>query len=60
MKQTQTFAVAAATLLLTACGTIGQASTSSSTSAASGSVLGSVLSDVLQCGTLRNVITSVI
>lgn len=60
MKQTKTFAVAAATLLLTACGTIGQASTSSSTSAASGSVLGSVLSDVLQGGTLSNVITSVI
>ena len=60
MKQTKTFAVATATLLLTACGTIGQASTSSSTSAASGSVLGSVLSDVLQGGTLSNVITSVI
>lgn len=60
MKQTKTFAVAAATLLFTACGTIGQTGTTSSTGAASGSVLGAVLSDVLQGGTLSNVITSVI
>ena len=60
MKQTKTFAVAAATLLLTACGTVGQAGTTSSTGASSGSVLGSVLSDVLQGGTISNVISSVI
>lgn len=66
MKKTKTFAVAAATLLLTACGTIGQAGatntagTTSTSGAAAGSVLGSVISDVLQGGTLGNVITSVI
>ena len=60
MKKTKTFAVAAAILLLTACGTIGQSGTTASAGAASGSVLGSVISDVLQGGTLSNVITSVI
>ena len=60
MKKTKTFAVAAAILLLTACGTIGQSGTTASAGAAAGSVLGSVISDVLQGGTLSNVITSVI
>lgn len=49
--------MAAATALLTACGTMGQAGSGSSTT---GSVLGAVLTDVLQGGTLGNVITSVI
>ena len=60
MKKTKTFVVAVASLFLTACGAVGQTTTSSSGSAASGSVLGSVLSGVLQGGTLGNVITSVI
>ena len=57
MKKTKSFLVAAATALLTACGTMGQAGSGSSTT---GSVLGAVLTDVLQGGTLGNVITSVI
>ena len=57
MKKTKATLVAAATALLTACGTIGQAGSGSSTT---GSVLGAVLTDVLQGGTLGNVITSVI
>ena len=60
MKNTKTFAVAAATLLLTACGTVGPTGTTSSTNAGAGGILGSVLTDVLQGGTLSNVITSVI
>ena len=60
MKKTKTFAVAAATLLLTACGTVGPTGTTSSTNAGAGGILGSVLTDVLQGGTLSNVITSVI
>lgn len=57
MKKTKATLVAAATVLLTACGTMGQAGSGSSTA---GSVLGAVLTDVLQGGTLGNVITSVI
>lgn len=57
MKKTKATLVAAATALLTACGTMGQAGSGSSTT---GSVLGAVLTDVLQGGTLGNVITSVI
>lgn len=57
MKKTKAILVAAATALLTACGTMGQAGSGSSTT---GSVLGAVLTDVLQGGTLGNVITSVI
>lgn len=57
MKKTKAILVAAATALLTACGTMGQAGSGSSTT---GSVLGAVLIDVLQGGTLGNVITSVI
>lgn len=57
MKKTKATLVAAATALLTACGTMGQAGSGSSTA---GSVLGAVLTDVLQGGTLGNVITSVI
>lgn len=57
MKKTKAILVAAATALLTACGTMGQAGSGSS---ATGSVLGAVLTDVLQGGTLGNVITSVI
>lgn len=57
MKRTKAILVAAATALLTACGTMGQAGSGSSTT---GSVLGAVLTDVLQGGTLGNVITSVI
>ena len=60
MKKTKTFVVAVASLFLTACGAVGQTTTSSSGNAASGSALGSVLSGVLQGGTLGNVITSVI
>ena len=60
MKKTKTFVVAVAALFLTACGAVGQTTTSSSGNAASGSALGSVLSGVLQGGTLGNVITSVI
>lgn len=57
MKKTKATLVAAATALLIACGTMGQAGSGSSTT---GSVLGAVLTDVLQGGTLGNVITSVI
>ena len=57
MKKTKATLVAAATALLTACGTMGQAGSGSSTT---GSVLGAVLTDVLQGGALGNVITSVI
>lgn len=57
MKKTKATLVAAATALLTACGTMGQAGSGSSTT---GNVLGAVLTDVLQGGTLGNVITSVI
>jgi len=57
MKKTKATLVAAATALMTACGTMGQAGSGSSTT---GSVLGAVLTDVLQGGTLGNVITSVI
>jgi hypothetical protein len=57
MKKTKATLVAAATALLTACGTMGQAGSGGSTT---GSVLGAVLTDVLQGGTLGNVITSVI
>ena len=57
MKKTKATLVAAATALLTACGTMGQAGSGSSTT---GSVIGAVLTDVLQGGTLGNVITSVI
>ena len=57
MKKTKSFLVAAATALLTACGTMGQAGSGNSTS---GNILGAVLTDVLQGGTLGNVITSVI
>lgn len=57
MKKTKAILVAAATALLTACGTMGQAGSGGSTT---GSVLGAVLTDVLQGGTLGNVITSVI
>lgn len=57
MKKTKAILVAAATALLTACGTMGQAGSGSSST---GSVLGAVLTDVLQGGTLGNVITSVI
>lgn len=57
MKKTKATLVAAATVLLTVCGTMGQAGSGSSTA---GSVLGAVLTDVLQGGTLGNVITSVI
>lgn len=57
MKKTKATLVAAATALMTACGTMGQAGSGSSTT---GSVLGTVLTDVLQGGTLGNVITSVI
>ena len=57
MKKTKATLVAAATALLTACGTMGQAGSGSSTT---GSVLGADLTDVLQGGTLGNVITSVI
>lgn len=57
MKKTKATLMAAATALLTACGTMGQAGSGSSTT---GSVLGAVLTDVLQGGTLGNVITSVI
>ena len=60
MKKTKTFVVAVAALFLTACGAVGQTTTSSSGNAASGSALGSVISGVLQGGTLGNVITSVI
>lgn len=48
--------MAIATVLLTACGTLGQTSSSST----SGDILGAVITDVLQGGTLGNVITSVI
>lgn len=48
--------MAIATVLLTACGTLGQTSSSST----SGDILGAVINDVLQGGTLGNVITSVI
>jgi hypothetical protein len=57
MKKTKIIMVAAATTLLTACGTLGQTGSTGSTT---GSVLGSVLTDVLQGGTISNVITSVI
>lgn len=57
MKKAKSFLVAAATILLTACGTMGQ---TGSTGSASGSTLGGVLGSVLQGGTLGNVITSVI
>lgn len=57
MKKTKATLVAAATALLTACGTMGQAGSGSSST---GSVLGAVLTNVLQGGTLGNVITSVI
>ena len=48
--------MAIATVVLTACGTLGQTSSSST----SGDILGAVITDVLQGGTLGNVITSVI
>lgn len=48
--------MAIATVLLTACGTLGQTNSSST----SGDILGAVITDVLQGGTLGNVITSVI
>ena len=48
--------MAIATVVLTACGTLGQTSSSST----SGDILGAVINDVLQGGTLGNVITSVI
>lgn len=57
MKTPKSLLVAVATILVTACGTMGQAGSGSSTT---GSVLGAVLTDVLQGGTLSNVITSVI
>ena len=57
MKKTKIIMVACATVLLTACGTLGQTGSTGSTT---GSVLGSVLTDVLQGGTVSNVITSVI
>lgn len=57
MKKKKIIMVAAATTLLTACGTLGQTGSAGSTT---GSVLGSVLTDVLQGGTISNVITSVI
>ena len=63
MKKTKITVVAAAALLFTACGTLGQPSTTSpatTSGTSSGSVLGSVLTDVLQGGTIGNVITSVI
>ena len=57
MKKAKSTIVAAATMLLTACGTLGQTGSSSSTT---GDILGAVITDVLQGGTLGNVITSVI
>ena len=60
MKKTKTTVVAAATLLLTACGTLGQTNAAGTTNAEAGSGLGSVVAGMLQGGTLGNVITSVI
>ena len=60
MKKTKTTVVAAATLLLTACGTLGQTNAVGTTNAEAGSGLGSVVAGMLQGGTLGNVITSVI
>lgn len=56
MRKVKVLAVAAATALVTACGTLGQSSTGN----ASTDILGSVLNDVLTGGTISNVITSVI
>ena len=57
MKKARTTLVAVATVVLTACGTVGQ---TGSTSTTTGDILGAVITDVLQGGTLGNVITSVI
>lgn len=56
MKKMKSFALAAATMMLAACGTMGTTGSGSQ----SGSILGAVLTDVLQGGTISNVITSVI
>jgi hypothetical protein len=56
MKKMKSFALAAATMLVVSCGTMGTAGNGSQT----GGILGSVLTDVLQGGTISNVITSVI
>lgn len=58
MKKAKVIVVAAATVLMTACGTLGQTGVSGSSA---GSVLGDVLGSVLQnSNTIGNVITSVI
>lgn len=58
MKKAKVIMMAAATTLLTACGTLGQTGATGSTT---GSVLGEVLGSVLQnSSTIGNVITSVI
>ena len=56
MKKMKSFALAAATMMLVACGTMGTTGSGSQ----SGNILGAVLTDVLQGGTISNVITSVI
>ncbi|MBQ8711238.1 MAG: DUF4923 family protein [Prevotella sp.] len=56
MKKMKSFALAAATMMLAACGTMGTTGSGSQ----SGNILGAVLTDVLQGGTISNVITSVI